>query len=58
LRCIDGKAEDLTDWTPQLNIRDETVAYSGMVSFGEDSDGELYVVDFSGTVFRIVKAAN
>jgi len=28
-----------------------------IVSFGEDDDGELYVVDYNGRVFRIVDAA-
>lgn len=50
-----GAVDDLTDWTPQLNRLGETLAYSGLVSFGEDPDGELYVVDFAGAVFKIVR---
>jgi len=55
LRCGQGKVDALTDWTPRLNIRDETLAYSGLVSFGEDAEGELYVVDFVGSVFKVVR---
>jgi glucose/arabinose dehydrogenase len=44
---------ELTDWTVQLNRLGESVAYSGLVSFGEDAAGELYVVDFAGTVLKI-----
>jgi hypothetical protein len=45
---------ELTDWTVQLNRLGESVAYSGLVSFGEDAAGELYVVDFAGTVLKIM----
>lgn len=50
-----GEVDDLTDWTPQLNNRDATLVYNGLVSFGEDNAGELYIVDFSGSVFKIVR---
>jgi hypothetical protein len=29
---------------------------AAVVSFGEDDDGELYVVDYNGRIFRIVDA--
>jgi len=55
LPAPDGSAPtELTDWTVQLNRLGESVAYSGLVSFGEDSAGELYVVDFAGTVLKII----
>ena len=38
----------------QLNRLGETVAYSGLDSFAEDGDGELYVVDIAGNVLKIV----
>jgi glucose/arabinose dehydrogenase len=57
LRSVHDKAENLIDWTPVLNIRDETLVYSGLTSFGEDADGELYVVDLVGSVFRMVRNA-
>lgn len=50
-----GGVSDLTDWSPQLNPQGETLAFSGLVSFGEDADGELYVVDFAGAVFRLAR---
>lgn len=55
LRNAQGKVSDLTDWTPQVNMRGETLAYSGLVSLGEDARGELYLVDFAGAVFKVVR---
>jgi glucose/arabinose dehydrogenase len=57
LRQAHGKAGQLIDWTPMLNTRDETLVYSGLASFGEDADGELYVIDLVGAVFRMVRNA-
>ena len=55
LRYARGQVDDLTDWTPQLNMRGETLVYSGLVSLGEDTAGELYLVDFVGSVFKVVR---
>ncbi len=46
---------ELTDWSPQLNPSGETLAFSGLASFGEDAAGELYLVDFAGAVFRLAR---
>jgi glucose/arabinose dehydrogenase len=54
MRYADHAVTDLTDWSAQLNRGDATLAFSGLVSFGEDGGGELYVVDFAGSVFKIV----
>ncbi|MEM6561560.1 MAG: PEP-CTERM sorting domain-containing protein [Planctomycetota bacterium] len=27
---------------------------AGIVSFGEDADGELYIIDIGGTVYQII----
>lgn len=55
LPAADGsEPTELTDWTVQLNRLGESVAYSGLVSFGEDAAGELYVVDFAGTVLKVL----
>jgi glucose/arabinose dehydrogenase len=55
VRTAGGEVSELTDWTGQLNPRDEKLAYSGLASFGEDAAGELYVVDFAGTVLKVVR---
>jgi glucose/arabinose dehydrogenase len=55
LHYAGGKVDDLTDWTPQLNVHGETLAYSGLVSLGEDATGELYVVDVAGGVFKVTR---
>ena len=41
-----GAAVDHQDWTGDLGI-------TRPVSFGEDADGELYLVSFAGTVYKI-----
>jgi hypothetical protein len=45
-RLVDGQATDLRDW----NVGD----IGSVVSFGEDAAGEVYIVSFNGTVYRIV----
>jgi hypothetical protein len=49
-RYRDGKPTEVRQWSfPGL---------STLVSFGEDGDGELYVVRKNGTLYRIVQAAS
>ena len=38
---------EITDWTD--------LSRGGITSFGEDPDGELYVVTSSGTIYRIAR---
>jgi glucose/arabinose dehydrogenase len=45
-----GEAEDEIELTDDLN---PGIGISNIVSFGEGSDGELYVVSISGRVYRI-----
>ena len=46
-RVIDGVAYNKTDWAGDLpNV-------GGLVSFGSDSSGELYVVSIGGTVYKL-----
>jgi glucose/arabinose dehydrogenase len=45
-----GAATQARDWTSQLSPG------SGIVSFGEDARGDVYIVTYSGPVFRIVAA--
>jgi glucose/arabinose dehydrogenase len=46
-RYVDGAATEVTDW-PALRVA------SPLTSFGEDAAGELYVLESSGRVSRIV----
>ncbi len=47
-----GQVSDLIDWTDQLDAG--PFSLTAPVSFGEDAVGHLYVVDITGSVFRIV----
>ncbi len=49
-RYVDGKPTELRGW--------EFPGMSFLVSFGEDADGELYVVRNNGTLYRIVQATS
>jgi hypothetical protein len=48
-----GAAPTPTNRTTELNSGG---AISGVTSFGEDADGEMYIVTQGGTVFKIVQA--
>jgi hypothetical protein len=50
-RLQNGQATDARDWTSSLG-RDVDL----LSSFGVDLDGEIYLVDHAGEVFRIVPA--
>jgi glucose/arabinose dehydrogenase len=53
----DGRGvSELTDWSGHLTQLGAVVSFSGLSSFGEDDAGELYIVDFAGSVFRIVQS--
>ena len=50
---FDGSAvTDHQDWTSELAPAQGSL--TSIVSFGEDAAGELYLVDYSGSIFRIV----
>ena len=44
---------DLTDWTSQF--RPDVGTIGGVSSFGEDGQGNLYIVDLDGEIFKVVK---
>jgi hypothetical protein len=46
-RLSGGAATDQREWTAQLR------AVRNPSAFGVDLDGEIYVVEYSGSVFRI-----
>lgn len=47
-----GKASGFTDHTSELQPKEGRINL--ISSFGEDADGELYLVDHSGPIYRIV----
>jgi hypothetical protein len=49
-RVVDGTAEEVVDVSDQVGVLDFPV------SFGEDADGELYIVQIGGEVFKFVPA--
>jgi hypothetical protein len=46
-RLASGQATDVRDWTASLRGIDSPTA------FGRDADGEIYVVDYDGEVYRL-----
>jgi glucose/arabinose dehydrogenase len=50
-RLENGRAVDQRDWTSSLSRDVDAIS-----SFGVDGEGEVYIVDHSGEVFRIVPA--
>lgn len=52
-RLVGGVASEPMDWSGQL---DPDGRLEGVLSFGTDAAGELYILDRSGAVFRIVPA--
>jgi hypothetical protein len=51
-----GAAAEAHDWTQELRSPG-TPVISDISSFGEDSRGEIYVVDIVGRVFKLVPAS-
>jgi hypothetical protein len=50
-RLANGQATDRRDWTAGLG------GVTSVVSFGNDLDGEVYVVDYKGAVYQLVPAS-
>ena len=52
-KVIDGKANAFKNRTEEINIADgEFTNY--ISSFGQDADGEIYIVDYNGAVYKII----
>jgi glucose/arabinose dehydrogenase len=51
-RLENGRAVDARDWTSSLGVR-----LTGVSAFGTDNDGELYVLDYNGTLYQLVPAS-
>jgi glucose/arabinose dehydrogenase len=50
-RFVNGQATDLHDWTSAVGH-----GISNMTSFGTDAEGEIYIVDRDGGIYKIVPA--
>ena len=50
-RLANGQATDVRDWTAGLR------GVNSPASFGLDADGEVYVVDYDGEVYRLEPAS-
>lgn len=55
-KFVGGLLTGLTDRTAQLDPAG-AITINSVSSFGEDADGELYICDLGGEVFKIVPAA-
>lgn len=48
-----GKSTNFIDHTQELNIGGNNSVY--ISSFGEDLNGELYIIDYNGSIYKLVK---
>ena len=48
-----GLAADQRDWTSQVNRGQ----FTNVVAFGTDQEGEVYLVDLAGAIYKIVPAS-
>ena len=55
LRVVDGAATDITERTAEL-APGGGLAIGSITSFGEDANGEIYIVDQGGEIFKIIRA--
>ena len=54
LKVVNGKATNFVNRTEEINLADgEFTTY--ISSFGQDSDGELYIVDYNGGVYKLIE---
>lgn len=50
-RFVNGSVTEQRDWTDPLGR-----GIDNLSSFGVDADGEMYIVDLDGEVFKVVPA--
>ena len=51
-KVVNNKATELTNRTEEINLANgEFTTY--ISSFGEDTDGELYIVEYNGGIYKI-----
>jgi hypothetical protein len=56
MRIVGGVATEITNITAQLSPSIDGFGIGSITSFGVDANGEMYIVDRGGEVFRIVPA--
>ena len=54
---VGGDLANVTERTNELRPVDQTVNLGSISSFGEDKDGELYICDLGGELFKIIPLA-
>ena len=54
LRELEGRAANVTERTSELRPPSGQGSISSISSFGEDNQGNLYIVDYGGEIFQIV----
>jgi len=54
LRVVDGQATGLLDRTPELNLSIPTTKLRSVSAFGTDANGEIYICDITGKLYKIV----
>tara|TARA_Y100000590_G_scaffold6558_1_gene8532 strand:- start:1707 stop:2942 length:1236 start_codon:yes stop_codon:yes gene_type:complete len=54
LKVVNGKAINFRNRTDEINIGNgEFTTY--ISSFGQDSDGELYIIDYNGGIYKLIE---
>ena len=54
-KVVNGKATNFINRTEEINIGNgEFTTY--ISSFGQDSDGELYIVDYNGGIYKLIES--
>jgi glucose/arabinose dehydrogenase len=56
-RFAGGALTNVVERTTELDPVDQTVNVNSISSFGEDKDGELYICDLGGELFKIIPLA-
>ena len=55
LRVVNGKAINFKNRTEEINIGGgEFTTY--ISSFGQDSDGEIYIIDYNGGIYKLIES--
>ena len=55
LKVVNGKAINFKNRTEEINIGGgEFTTY--ISSFGQDSDGEIYIIDYNGGIYKLIES--
>jgi hypothetical protein len=53
MKVTEGAISAHYDWKPVLDPDDQ---FAALVSFGEDKDGELYLISLDGVIYKFTRA--